>query len=393
MLLGGAWADRYSPRLIMLVSDSVRLSLTAFLAAAVLGGFVQMWMIYLLSVAFGVVSGLFMPAMSASFPRLLPEEHLERGNALLQGVNQLAQFAGPAAAGILIAVCGAQTLGGEEVANLTGVGVAFAIDAVTFAASGLSLWLLNGLPAGNGHDGKGTTAAVFEALRFSWGQPTFRWVFLLVAVSSLLGAGPIMVGVPVLADARLAEGAAALGLILSASGLGNLGGLALGGMTRRPRPRLLGGIIVALYVAFGFAMAALAYISSTWMALPIMVAVGLGNGYLAVVVISLLQRKTPKEMLGRIMSLLMLFMVGLTPISMTIAGALVKADPTLLFVGAGSAHAALGLVAASRKAIWRLGSECEFEDRRATRRREGADSGPRSLSRDPVGRHLPAPAS
>src|ERR1035437_7338810 len=59
MLLGGAYAARHSPRTIMLVSDVLRLVLVAGLAAATLTGAVQMWMLYLLALSFGVASGFF----------------------------------------------------------------------------------------------------------------------------------------------------------------------------------------------------------------------------------------------------------------------------------------------------------------------------------------------
>ena len=62
MLVGGAWADRFSPRAIMLVSDTLRTVVTFALVAAIASGHPQMWMVYGLAIAFGVVSGFFMPA-------------------------------------------------------------------------------------------------------------------------------------------------------------------------------------------------------------------------------------------------------------------------------------------------------------------------------------------
>src|SRR5512132_13768 len=56
MLLGGAITDRFSPRLIMLISDIVRLLLTALMAVVVFSGTVQMWMLYAFGLGFGVVA-------------------------------------------------------------------------------------------------------------------------------------------------------------------------------------------------------------------------------------------------------------------------------------------------------------------------------------------------
>lgn len=54
---------------------------------AQLTGTVQVWMVYALALAFGVVSGFFMPAAEASLPRLLRGDELEGGNALMMGAD------------------------------------------------------------------------------------------------------------------------------------------------------------------------------------------------------------------------------------------------------------------------------------------------------------------
>src|SRR5512138_1995326 len=57
MLLGGAITDRFSPRLIMLISDIIRFTLTTLMALVIFTGTVQMWMLYLFSLGFGLVAG------------------------------------------------------------------------------------------------------------------------------------------------------------------------------------------------------------------------------------------------------------------------------------------------------------------------------------------------
>jgi hypothetical protein len=63
---------------------------------------------------------------------------------------------------------------------------------------------------------------------------------------------------------------------------------------------------------------------------------GLGNGYVASIVITWRQNRTPKEMLGRMMALLMLSGSGLAPISQAISGVLSKWNLTLLFTLPGT---------------------------------------------------------
>src|SRR5258708_2411722 len=61
MWVGGAITDRFSPPAIMLISDFARLFLTALLTVLVLTGQVQLWLLYILAIAFGTVSGFFLP--------------------------------------------------------------------------------------------------------------------------------------------------------------------------------------------------------------------------------------------------------------------------------------------------------------------------------------------
>lgn len=352
MLIGGAFADRHSPRTIMLVSDGLRFVLVAALAAAVLTGAVQLWMVYALALGFGVVSGFFMPAAEASLPRLLESDQLEGGNALMMGVDQFAQFVGPALAGTLIALFGTAHLAGHQAGSLTGVGIAFAVDALTFAVSAATLMYIRSLPALGA--GRRPLEAVAEGLRFTLSRPSFRWLVGLIAAVNLLLVGPLLVGIPVLAQTRFSQGAAAFGFLISGYGLGCLGGMLIAGSVPRPTSRTFTSVLLALFVGFGLVMAALAFITSVWVGVVLLVVLGVGDGYVAVVMITLVQRSTPTEMLGRVMSLVMLAMLGVTPVSQAASGALVKLGPAVLFVGCGAGMLVIAAVAAVCRQSWSI---------------------------------------
>ena len=352
MLFGGAFADRHSPRLIMLVSDGLRFVIAAALAASILTGTVHLWMVYLLALSFGVVSGFFMPAAEASLPRLLEDEQLEGGNALMMGADQLAQFVGPALAGVVIALFGASQIAGGHAGSLTGVGVAFAVDAASFAVSALTLVLMHSLPALGA--GSHPLEAIKAGLRFTMARPAFRWLLALLAAANLLVIGPLLVGIPVLAQSRFSHGAAAFGLLISGYGLGNLCGIIVAGTAPRPSSRAFSRVVVGLFVGFGLVIASLAFISSVWVGVALLVVLGVGDGYVAVVMMTLVQRMTPADMLGRVMSLVMLAMLGVTPISTALAGAIVGLGPVVLFVGCGAGMLLVTVVAAVRRRSWSI---------------------------------------
>jgi MFS family permease len=354
MLIGGAFADRHSPRTIMLISDVLRCGLAGVFAFTVLTGTVQIWMVYALALAFGVVSGFFMPAAEASLPRLLQSDQLEGGNALMMGADQLAQFVGPALAGTLIALFGVSHAAGQQAGSLTGVGAAFAVDALSFAVSAATIVLLRSLPALGAGAGRRPLAAVAEGLRFTMSRPAFRWMFALIAAANLLLIGPLFVGIPVLAQTRFAEGAAAFGFLLSAYGVGNLCGMIVAGSAPRPSSRAFTSVVLALFAGFGLVIAALAFATSVWVGVALLAVLGVGNGYVAVVMITVVQRLTPTAMLGRVMSLVMLAMLGVTPLSQALAGAVVKLGPAVLFVGCGAGMLAVAAVAAVCRQSWSL---------------------------------------
>jgi MFS family permease len=292
-------------------------------------------MLYLLALAFGIIDAFFFPAQSAIVPRLVGKEQLQAANAVIQGTMQVSLFAGPVLAGTLIVLLG----NGQGGQDLDGIGLAFAIDALTFLASAVTLWMVRdggpaGVPEDAGED-ESLLPAIAAGLRAVWNDAALRAFFLLIAVSNFLVNGPIIVGIPVLADTRFAEGAAAFGIIMSAYGGGSLMGTLLAGLLPRPPGRVMGVILGAIWSGLGLGVLALGLISTTPMAAVTAFAMGVANGYVVILFVTWLQRRTSEDMLGRMMSLLMLASVGLLPISNVLTGALVGLNARALFVTAG----------------------------------------------------------
>ncbi|TDB38242.1 MAG: MFS transporter [Actinobacteria bacterium] len=355
MLPGGAFADRHSPRTIMLGVNVFRLLWTGALAWSVLGGWIEMWMVYLSALVLGGATGLFEPASSAAVPRIVDGDELEGGNALVQMGDWFASFIGPAAAGTLIGLLGTQTIAGEQPASLTGVGLAFAFDTATFAVSILTLGLMAMLPAALHAEKSRPIQDIAEGMRFMWGRSAFRWMLLIVAAANFLMTGPLLVGIPVLAQERLPEGASALGIVLSAYALGNLGGLVAAGSLKNPSGRSIGRLVVGLFALFGVGMSLFAFVERTWIAAPVMVVMGVGNGFLGVTLITTLQRRTPPAMLGRVMSLLMLAMYALVPASQALSGFVINLDFEALYLGVAAGMFTLCAISLSRPEIRRFG--------------------------------------
>ncbi len=328
MLVGGAISDRFSPRVIMIISDIIRFVLTALMALVVFTGAVQVWMLYAFGLGFGLVAGFAIPAENSLVPMLVEKEDLTAGNSIMMGVSQLVGFIGPTVAGILI---------GGYAHSLTGVGLAFAIDAFSFAVSAACLWLIRAArrtaAAIAAHES--IWASIVSGIRYMWSDRPLRLLFLVMVAVNFFLNGPLLVGIPVLANQRLPEGAFAFGLLMSGYAGGNLGGYLIAGSLRRPTGVGFRIVLLALLFGFGLVVGALGFIRWTWLDFGLLLLMGLANGYMGITIFTWMQLRTPQEMLGRMMSLVMLAGSGLVPVSEAISGALSKWDVTLLFAAAG----------------------------------------------------------
>ncbi len=336
MLVGGAITDRFSSRAIMLLSDVFRLFLCVLLVVLVVTGAVNLWVLYAIALCFGFISGFFQPAAGAIMPSLVPASQLQTANALYQGTTQLLGFVGPLLAGGVIAAFGTSTGGTDGASNL-GIAVAFGIDALSFLVSIVTLWFMNS-PTKARAGASAPAANVLQAIRagiaFVWNDPVMRLLFVVIAAANLLFVGPIDVGMPVLAKFRLPEGIAGFGILVAGYAGGNLLGIILSGMIA-PRRGFKEFTIILLF-AFGFGLVPFGWIPSAWVGFAIFFVLGIGNGYFAIILVTLLQKRTPPDMMGRIMSLLMLSNLGLVPISQAVSGFVVNVSLDALFVGAGA---------------------------------------------------------
>jgi len=345
MLLGGAVTDRISPRMVMLVSDFIRLALTGLMALAIFTGSVQMWMVYAFALGFGLVAGFAVPAGNSIVPMLVAEEDLQAGNSVIMGSSQLIQFVGPTIAGILI---------GNYSTSSLGIGLAFTVDALSFAVSAVCLWVMRGgrnLEAANGNQKESVWASILVGVKYLWNDQPLRTLFLILAAVNFFFTGPLLVGIPVLADQYLPEGAVAFGLLMSAFAGGSLVGILLAGILPRPKGKGMSAFLILLLVSFGVSLGFFGFIRSTWLDFALMLLLGAGNGYVAILMFTWMQTNTPKDMLGRMMSMVMLAGNGLVPISQAISGAVIKWNLEALFVSAGALIMLVALWAATQPGL------------------------------------------
>lgn len=358
MLLGGVFADRISPRDLALGSNILRAVLTTIVAILVIGDRIEIWHLALVGVVFGTVDAVFLPAINTLIPRLVPPSRLPAANAMMQGTAQLTGTVGPAVAGFAIA--------------LIGVGIAFVIDAASFAVAALALWLVrSGATAVRPTEPDGTTTApavaaptlagdpnatamsdapqasiagaLVEGVRIVLGDPVMRSIVVVSTAINLAFTGPTVVGLPWLVLVGFGGDALALGLLFAAFGAGSLAGVVLGGSLRRPRR--FGWLVLGLVIATGVGLAAIGVAPSVPVTAAILLGIGVMIGYVNVVMIAWVQEKTDPLMLGRTMSFMMLGSVVAAPLSIALAALVVDTDADAMFLLAGALVVISGLIA------------------------------------------------
>jgi MFS family permease len=322
MVVGGALADRLSPRLTMLGSMGLRAVVVAPLAALVLTGRVQMWEVYAVAAVFGIVDAFFMPARGSILPHVVADHELEPGNAVLNVTGQASVILGPVLGGLIVAVLG--------------IGWAFAGDAACFVIGFLFiLWLPTAarVATGEKHPDGGLGGQIAAGIRYAWAEMGIRVTLIVIAVVDFAANGALGVGLPTLVHGRFGAGAEGLGILLGAWGVGATAGALGAGFV--PPPKRFGWLIVFICAWLGVGFVGVGLVPSLVPAALLMAFTGVGTGVTNTYAVSWLQRRTDPAMQGRVMSLVMLASMGLTPIAYAASGVIAEVNPTLLFLVAG----------------------------------------------------------
>ncbi len=335
MLVGGVVTDRFRSRSVLLVSQLLQGALVGTVATLIVADAVALWHLYLFALAFGVVHAFTIPAQAAILPELIPPAQVRSANALTQTTGNLARALVPPLAGGVVAVAGS--------------GLAFAVNAVSFVVSAATLRLLPATP--REHPSSDTALQQLRAGLLAAREDSVVWLTIVLSTVFFFGhAGAMIGGLPALAKLTLRAGDQGVGILYGAAGFGALLGALLAGTVatiRRP-----GIVAYALTVVAGSAVAAAGLAPSVPAAVPLLALSGVAYSVSGIIFVSLVQTRTPAEVRGRVMSVLALGMVGLTPLSygaVSLVGDLLTARGIMAFGGAFMILS--GAIGLSRQAI------------------------------------------
>ncbi|MGE7868787.1 MFS transporter [Bacillus paramycoides] len=108
--LGGAIADRFNRRNIMVIFDLINTAIVLGFIALLFNGTVSIMWIGIVMFLLAVVSAMYAPVVMASIPQLVPEKKLEQANGIVNGVQALSNIVAPVLGGVLYGIIGLKIL-------------------------------------------------------------------------------------------------------------------------------------------------------------------------------------------------------------------------------------------------------------------------------------------
>lgn len=336
-LWGGAIADRYGKRRLLIVTQAAMGLLAAVLAVLDLAGVVHVWHVWLLALGLGLATAVDNPTRQTFVVEMVGRRDLPNAISLNSANFQLARITGPAVAGLLIAAIG--------------TGWVFAVNALSYVAVILGLLAMRTHELTPSEPVKREPGQLREALAYVRARPDLLAVFALVGFVGTFGFN-FAVTLGGFANQVFHAGPGAFGLLNTVFALGSLAGALLAARRGRSRMRML---ITAAF-AFGTLSVAAALMPGYWSFALALVPIGIAGITFNTAANATVQLGVDAALRGRVMGLYMLVFMGGTPLGGPLVGWIAEEfgpRVALVFGGGISALAAVavGLVLARRTGV------------------------------------------
>jgi MFS family permease len=337
-LVAGVVADRLDNRRLVIGTQTLAMCFSALFAVLVLGGLETLWVVFVLAILSATVLVFDAPGRHALTFQMVGRQELPNAVALNASLFNASRVVGPAVAGVLIAAFG--------------VGVCFAINAVTFLAVLTSLLLMRTeelVPVERAAEPPTMMKGIREGLSWVLHSPEMRLVLAIVTVVSTVGFN-FHVILPLLASDTLDTGPEVFGILSACFGAGALVGALLSASLGRASWKAL----VAGTGGFSIALLALAPVATVWACGVLLFVTGVCFTLWTSNANAILQLRAPDHLRGRVVSLYLWAFAGLAPIGGLLAGWLCDVGGTQLsFAVAGTTGLAMTALAAKQLKLTR----------------------------------------
>jgi MFS family permease len=320
VLVGGALADRYDRRTLMLVSDAARFAVIAALAVVDATGHLSIGSLAAIAFVEGLATGFFTPALGGLIPLVVEPPGLGSANALIGMARQSSFLIGPSVASLLYGFAGST--------------VVFGFNAATYLVSFAFLYALRPRAAERGA-AEGTVREIGAGIRYVAGIPWLWLTISLFAFVLMFQWAPIQVLTPKLVREHFHLGVGAYGLLFSMIGAGMVVGSVLVGQLN---PRRRRGLISYLIWMLN-SLLVIVFALSPWYELAVAAAFvrGICIGFGVTIWETMLMELVPQHMLSRVVSLDWFGSLGLTPFGLLLVGAVSDLAPPGTIIALGAA--------------------------------------------------------
>lgn len=305
MLFGGAIADRFPRRNIILYAQIAMMILAFVLAGLTFTGLVQPWHIIVLAFLLGCANAFDAPARQAFVTELVDRKDLTNAIALNSSMINAATVIGPTVAGLTYAAFGPAWC--------------FTINGLSFIAVIIALLLMDLAPFQPVDRALSILREIKEGLGFAFRTPTIRTLIINLGILSLFGLGFVTL-LPVWAVDVLGGDATTNGFLHTARGLGALSGALLIASISQIYPK------GRLFTIATFVMPIFLLLFSFTRILPasFITMLGAGWGFMVIINLSntLVQTNVSDELRGRVMGIFTFTFFGLMPIGSLLNGAI-----------------------------------------------------------------------
>ncbi|WP_079477244.1 MFS transporter [Halobacillus salinus] len=301
MILGGVFADRKNPTRMMFLSDVSKGVLAIGLAFLFFMMDVPIWVLAVNAALYGMFGGLFEPARDSLLPKVVQTEQLTRANSTIQGAIQVAVFSGPLLAGVLISVTIYSTL--------------FIIISLCLCIAGIGVLFVK---TREQHDAQRESSAAFkeqlkEGFQYTWKAPLLRALFIVTIIVNFFISGPLMMGLPIFVEGILNGTSIEFSFVQGGLTFGMIAGSIIIGIINLKKKR--GSYALYLIGLQAIGMLVFSQSQTIWMAVAIIVFVGMLIPAVNIPLISMIQAYADSDKVGRVMSLIRTGSLGLIPLS------------------------------------------------------------------------------
>lgn len=324
---GGAVADRYDRKKILMITQTASMILATALAVLTLLNLIEVWHLFVLAALLGLVNSFDIPARQSFIAQIVKREDLTNAIALNSSMFNGARIVGPAIAGLLVAA--------------VGEGWCFGINAASYIGVLCGLYLIK-LPTVERIKTEGSAIEnIIEGFRFVFQTSPVRSLLMLLGLVSLMGS-PYAILMPIFARDILGGGADSLGILTGAAGIGALAGaLAL---AARKGLKGIGRWIAMATAGFGASIILFSFSRTFWLSALLLIPAGLAMMVQMAASNTLIQSMVPDNLRGRVMAVYSMMFMGMAPLGALLAGTVAENIGAPYTVAIGGAVCIIGAI-------------------------------------------------